>query len=60
MIRVGDYFVETQREDGTWVNVAPYREPQHILEATSEFVVHQGTISSMLTVGTVYQAAKRA
>jgi hypothetical protein len=54
MIRVGDYFVETQQENGTWLNVVPYREPQHILEITSEFVVHLDTIIGTLTVGTVH------
>jgi len=48
-IRVGDYFVHSQREDGHWENIEPYTELRYNLEATSEFVVHLDTIIGVLS-----------
>lgn len=48
-IRVGDYFVRSQKADGHWENIKPFDEPRYNLEATSEFVVHLDTIIGALS-----------
>ncbi len=48
-MKVADYFIEHQYPEGYWINVAPYRELQHIIEITAEFVVHLDTILCALT-----------
>lgn len=48
-IRVGDYFVQSQMEDGHWANIEPFVYPRHDLEITAEFVVHLDTIIGALS-----------
>lgn len=43
-MKVADYFVEHQYPEGYWMNIAPYRTLQSIIEITAEFTVHLDTI----------------
>jgi len=46
-IRVGDYFIETQRDDGSWINNTPAPDLPEI-EITSEFAVYLDAIMAVL------------
>jgi hypothetical protein len=47
--KVADYFVEHQYPEGYWMNIAPYRTLQSIIEITAEFTVHLDTIIGALS-----------
>jgi hypothetical protein len=49
-IRVGDYYVQTQHDDGHWENRAPYRSLPHNITVTAEFVVHLDTLIGALSL----------
>lgn len=50
-IRVGDYYVASQFEDGHWENIEPHKEPQIEINVrvTAEFIVHVDNIIGALS-----------
>ncbi len=48
-MKVADYFVQHQYPEGYWMNIAPHRSLQSIIEITAEFTVHLDTIIGALS-----------